>query len=52
MKIKWYAHAAFSLEGSGVRIIADPYTPEKSGFKPIEDTADIVLRCAHDDSAH
>jgi L-ascorbate metabolism protein UlaG (beta-lactamase superfamily) len=52
LKIKWYAHAAFGMESGGVRMIADPYTPEKSGFKNIEDPADIVVRCAHDDSAH
>jgi L-ascorbate metabolism protein UlaG (beta-lactamase superfamily) len=52
MKIKWYAHAAFRLEGDGLGIVVDPYTPEKSGFAPIEEPADIVIRCAHDDSAH
>ncbi|MEE2753187.1 MAG: MBL fold metallo-hydrolase [Candidatus Latescibacterota bacterium] len=52
MKIKWYAHAAFRLEGEGLGIVVDPYTPEKSGFAPIEEPADIVVRCAHDDSAH
>ena len=52
MRIKWFAHAAFLLEGSGLRIITDPYTPHKAGFAPITDEADLVLRSSDDDSAH
>jgi len=52
MKLKWYAHASVMLEGDGVRIITDPYTPEKSGFATITDSADIVVRSSDDDSAH
>lgn len=52
MQIKWFAHASFLLEGDGLRIITDPYTPEKSGFAPITEPADIVIRSSDDDSAH
>ena len=52
MKLKWYAHASLMLEGDGVRIITDPYTPENSGFAIITDPADIVVRSSDDDSAH
>ena len=52
MRIKWYAHACLRIEGGGVSIITDPYTPHKSGFAPVEETADIVVRSSDDDSAH
>ena len=52
MKITWHAHACFRIEGGGHTIVADPYTPEKSGFAPVTEPAGIVIRCAHDDSAH
>ncbi|MCY3904075.1 MAG: MBL fold metallo-hydrolase [Caldilineaceae bacterium] len=52
MRIKWYAHACLRIEGGGVSIITDPYTPFKSGFAPVDETADIVVRSSDDDSAH
>ena len=52
MNIKWYAHACLRIEGDGVSIITDPYTPHKSGFATITETADIVVRSSDDDSAH
>ncbi len=52
MKIKWYAHACLRIEGDGVSIITDPYTPHKSGFAAVAETADIVVRSSDDDSAH
>ena len=52
MKIKWYAHACLRIEGDGVSIITDPYTPYKSGFATIAESADIVVRSSDDDSAH
>jgi L-ascorbate metabolism protein UlaG (beta-lactamase superfamily) len=52
MKITWLAHAAFLIEGSGVRIITDPYTPSKMGFATINETADIVIRSSADDLGH
>ena len=52
MRIKWYAHACLRIEGDGVSIITDPYTPQKSGFAAVTETADIVVRSSDDDSAH
>lgn len=52
MKIKWYAHASFLLEGDGLRIITDPYSPEEMAFPPITETADIVIRSSDDDLGH
>jgi len=52
MRIKWYAHACLRIEGEGVSIITDPYTPHKSGFAPVDEAADIVVRSSDDDSAH
>ena len=28
MKIKWYGHACFIIEGDDTVIVTDPYTPE------------------------
>ena len=52
MKVKSYAHACLRIESGGVSIITDPYTPNKSGFAPVSETADIVVRSSDDDSAH
>jgi L-ascorbate metabolism protein UlaG (beta-lactamase superfamily) len=53
MKITWLAHAAFLIEGDGVRIITDPYEPnEIINLPPITEPADIVIRSSDDDEAH
>lgn len=52
MKIKWFAHASVKLQGDGLTIITDPYTPEELGFEPITEPADIVIRSSADDSGH
>jgi len=52
MKVKWLAHAAFLLEGDGLRIITDPYVPEVMGPDPITEPADIVIRSSADDRGH
>jgi L-ascorbate metabolism protein UlaG (beta-lactamase superfamily) len=53
LKIKWLAHAAFLIEGDGLRIITDPYEPnEIINLPPITTQADIVVRSSHDDVAH
>ena len=33
MKIKWYGHACFSIEGDDTVIVTDPYTPEVAGLE-------------------
>src|SRR5262245_47684290 len=55
MKITWYGHAAFLIEGQSpegaVRIIHDPFSPE-SGYDPIDEPADILLMSQDDDRFH
>jgi len=52
MKIKWFAHASFLVEGDGLRIVTDPYHPEEMGFPVITEPADIVIRSSADDRGH
>jgi L-ascorbate metabolism protein UlaG (beta-lactamase superfamily) len=54
MKIKFYAHASFRLEGDGVAIVTDPYTPgpQVSNFDPIDEAADIVIMSSATDRFH
>jgi L-ascorbate metabolism protein UlaG (beta-lactamase superfamily) len=52
MKIKWFAHASFLVEGDGLRIVTDPYHPEEMGFPRITEPADIVIRSSDDDRGH
>jgi L-ascorbate metabolism protein UlaG (beta-lactamase superfamily) len=41
MRITWYGHAGFLIEGDGHRIIMDPCS-SACGYAPVDDTADIV----------
>src|ERR1051326_8597536 len=59
MKIKWYGHACFRIEGrptgSGgptVAVVTDPYTPEVSGYDPIPEPADVVIMSSATDAFH
>ncbi len=54
MKIRFYAHASFRLEGDGLAVITDPYTPgpQNSGFDPIDEPADIVIMSSATDPFH
>lgn len=52
MRITWYAHACFRLEGSGLSIVTDPYTPEQAGIPPVSEAADVVLMSSALDDAH
>lgn len=54
MKIKFYAHASFRLEGDGLAIVTDPYTPgpEVSNFDPIGEPADVVIMSSATDRFH
>jgi len=52
MKITFYAHACFRLEGSGLAIITDPFNPSVSGYEPINEAADIVIRSSDNDRYH
>jgi L-ascorbate metabolism protein UlaG (beta-lactamase superfamily) len=52
MRVSWYGHACFRLEGAGVSVITDPYTPELAGLDAVTETADIVLMSSALDEAH
>ncbi|MDU8946416.1 MBL fold metallo-hydrolase [Ovoidimarina sediminis] len=52
MKIKFYAHASFRLEGDGLSVVTDPYTPSISKFDPIGEPADIVIMSSATDDFH
>lgn len=57
MKIKFYAHACFRLEGKDRTIITDPYEPQASHFDPIDEAADLVILSSakdrfHNDASH
>ena len=44
MKIKFYAHASFRLEGKDKTVVTDPYEPPVAQFDPIDEPADLVLK--------
>ena len=52
MLVKWYGHACFRLEGGGVAIVTDPYTPELAGLLPVSEPADVVVMSSALDEAH
>lgn len=52
MRIKFYAHASFRLEGDGLAVVTDPYDPGRSKFDPIEEPADVVLMSSATDDFH
>ena len=52
MKITFYAHASFRLEGDGLTVVTDPFTPAISHFDPINEPADIVLMSSATDDFH
>ena len=52
MKIKWYGHACFRVEGARISIVTDPYTPEAAGLDPMEEPADVVIMSSATDRFH
>ncbi len=53
MQITWYGQASFGIESAnGTRIVTDPYDPEKAGFKPFPDAADVVIKSSSNDDYH
>jgi len=53
MKLKWYGQACFLITAdNGLKIVTDPYTPETSGYVPVTEAADIVIRSSDNDSFH
>ena len=52
MKIKWYGHACFRIEGDGISIVTDPYTPDVAGLDSVDEPADIVVMSSATDRFH
>jgi L-ascorbate metabolism protein UlaG (beta-lactamase superfamily) len=52
MKIKWYGHACFRIEGDGISIVTDPYTPDVAGLDPVDEPADVVVMSSATDRLH
>ena len=53
MKLKWYGHASFRITtANGTSIVTDPYTPETSGYQPVAEATDIVIRSSDNDLFH
>ena len=56
MRVTWYGHAAFRLDGRTERgevgVVTDPYTPETAGYAPIAERPDIVVTSSVTDDYH
>ena len=52
MKIKWYGHACFRMEGDDSYIVTDPYTPEVAGLYPVDAPANVVVMSSATDRFH
>ena len=52
MKIKWYGHACFRVEGDGTSIVTDPYKPEVAGLDPVDEPAHVVVMSSATDTFH
>ena len=52
MKIKWYGHACFRIEGDDIVIVTDPYTPEVAGLDPVDEPANVVVMSSATDRFH
>jgi len=52
VRIKWYGHACFRLEGDGTSVVTDPYEPAVAGLGPVEEPADIVVVSSETDAYH
>jgi len=52
MLLTWYGHACFRLEGGGVSIVTDPYTPELAGLGAVTEPAQVVVMSSALDEAH
>jgi len=55
MKITYFAHSCFGLEGAGLRVLLDPYEPGGFGgrmrYTPIPETWDVVI-VSHEHADH
>jgi L-ascorbate metabolism protein UlaG (beta-lactamase superfamily) len=52
MRLTWYGHACFRLDGGGVSIVTDPYTPQLAGLRAVSEAAQVVVMSSALDEAH
>ena len=52
MKIRWYGHACFRIEGEGISIVTDPYAPEAAGLDSVSEPVDVVIMSSATDRFH
>ena len=56
MRMTWYGHACFRLEGEAggrrLAVVTDPYTPETAGYAPVRERPDIVVTSSVTDDYH
>lgn len=53
MEITWYGQASFGIRAaSDLMIVTDPYDPDKAGYKPFPDAADVVVISSDNDDFH
>ena len=52
MKIKWYGHACFRIEGDDTAIVTAPHTPEVAGLDPVDEPANVVVMSSATDRFH
>ena len=53
MKITWYGQACFEIVSNDqIVVYTDPYDPTKTGFKPFETKADIIIKSSSNDDFH
>jgi L-ascorbate metabolism protein UlaG (beta-lactamase superfamily) len=52
VRVTWYGHACFRLEGGGLAVVTDPYTPGPAGLQPVAEPADVVVMSSALDEAH
>lgn len=52
VKIKWYGHACFRLEGDGTSVVTDPYEPAVAGLDPVDEPANLVVVSSETDQYH
>jgi len=52
MQLTWHGHATFSIKANGITLMTDPHNPQTSGYKPYDQTADVVLMSSATDDFH
>lgn len=53
MRLTWHGHACFrAVADDGLAVVTDPYDPGTSGYRPLREAADVVIRSSPDDDFH